>query len=250
VLLMGVDCGSTAIKAVIFDETGISLATASRRVAAICPAPGHVEQDMAQLWLSAAAAMREAVALCGRSPGQIGCIGVTAHGDGLNLADRSGAPHPTDASTAFTNPHTQAYDPDTLKLFDLQEIEGRRPSIFRRSRGDACADPTDLRTNRRRDKPGGRARRGRCGHAGFRGASRCDGQRRRVGQSWVLRPVGDSGNLQHQRSPVIDPCRGSQMGGARGPEAGTVDEHGDLPRVLGRRRSALASRSGPSSTRI
>jgi L-xylulokinase len=202
VLLMGVDCGSSAIKAAIFDEAGTTLATASRRAVTICPAPGHVEQDMAQLWLSAAAAMREAVALSGRSPGEIGGIGVTAHGDGLYLADRSGAPlgagiqsvdsrgfeivedwraaglleraealtaqrpypyaattllawikrhrpeqyraighvmfckdwvrfcltgvfatDPTDASTAFTNPHTQAYDPAILQLFDLSEIE-------------------------------------------------------------------------------------------------------------------------------
>jgi L-xylulokinase len=202
VLLMGVDCGSTAIKAAIFDETGIALAAASRRVAAIRPAPGHVEQDMTQLWLSAAAAMREAIERCGVPVKQIGCVGVTAHGDGLYLADRFAAPlgnaiqsvdsrgfeitqdwrlagyldraeeltaqrpypyaattllawikrhrpeqygaighvmfckdwlrycltgvfatDPTDASTAFTNPRTQTYDPLILKLFDLQEVE-------------------------------------------------------------------------------------------------------------------------------
>jgi L-xylulokinase len=208
VLLMGLDCGSTAIKAAIFDESGTTLATASRHVVPICPSPGHVEQDMAQLWASAAAAMREAVAQCGRSGSEIGCIGVTAHGDGLYLADRSGAPlgaaimsvdsrgfevveqwraaglleraealaaqrpypyaattllawikrhrpeqyraighvmfckdwlrycltgvfatDPTDASTAFTNPHTQVYDPSILELFDLQEIGPALPPI-------------------------------------------------------------------------------------------------------------------------
>src|SRR5579863_6957123 len=34
----------------------------------------------------------EVVALCSRPPGEISCIGVTGHGDGLYLADRSGAP--------------------------------------------------------------------------------------------------------------------------------------------------------------
>jgi len=207
VLLLGVDCGSTAMKAVIFEEGGRTLATASRPVIPIRPASGHVEQDMRQLWGSAAAAMREAVAQCGRAPGEIGCIGVTGHGDGLYLADRAGAPlggimsvdsrgfeiiedwraaglleraeeltaqrpypyaattllawikrhrpeqygaighvmfckdwlrycltgvfatDPTDASTAFTNPHTQVYDPGILELFDLEEIEPALPQI-------------------------------------------------------------------------------------------------------------------------
>jgi L-xylulokinase len=208
VLLMGVDCGSTAIKVAIFDENGIALAIANRRVVPICPAPGHVEQEMTRLWLSAAEAIREAIGRCAVSAMQIACIGVTGHGDGLYLADSSGAPlgnaiqsvdsrgfeitrewrnaghldraetltaqrpypyaattllawikrhrpeqysaighvmfckdwirycltgvfatDPTDASTAFTNPYTQAYDPDILELFDLQEIESALPPI-------------------------------------------------------------------------------------------------------------------------
>ena len=207
-LLMGVDCGSTAIKAAIFDETGATLAVASRKVVAICPAPGHVEQDLHQLWGSAAAAMREAIERSGHPPGEIGAIGVTAHGDGVYLADRTGAPlgngimsvdsrgfeivegwrsaglleraealtaqrpypyaattllawikrhrpeqyaaighvmfckdwvrycltgafatDPTEASTAFTNPHGQAYDPAILELFDLREVGSALPPI-------------------------------------------------------------------------------------------------------------------------
>jgi L-xylulokinase len=208
-MLMGVDCGSSAIKAAIFDETGSTLATATRRVAPTYPAPGQVEQDMTQLWGSAAAAMREAVSLCGRPAREIACIGVTAHGDGLYLADRTGAPlgngvqsvdsrgfeiieywratgvlarsqalsaqtpypyaaatllawikrhrpeqysaighvmfckdwirycltgvfatDPTEASTSFTNPHTQTYDPAILELFDLQQISTALPPIY------------------------------------------------------------------------------------------------------------------------
>ena len=207
-LLMGVDCGSTAIKAAVFDETGATLAVASRKVAAIHTAPGQVEQDLNQLWASAAAAMREAVERSGRPAGEIGAIGVTGHGDGVYLADRAGKPlgngimsvdsrgfeivedwrnaglleraealtaqrpypyaattllawlkrhqpnryaaighvlfckdwirycltgvfatDPTEASTAFTNPHSQAYDPAILALFDLREIEPALPPI-------------------------------------------------------------------------------------------------------------------------
>jgi L-xylulokinase len=208
VLLMGVDCGSTTIKAAIFDRNGATLAVASRNVRSISPKPGHVEQDMRELWASAAAAMREAIAASGHPSSAIVCIGVTGHGDGLYLADQAGAPlgngimsvdsrgleivnswraanlmgraealtaqrpfpyaattllawikrcepdryraighvmfckdwvryclsgvfatDPTEASTAFTNPHTQAYDPDILRLFDLGEIEAALPPI-------------------------------------------------------------------------------------------------------------------------
>jgi L-xylulokinase len=203
VLLMGVDCGNTAIKAAIFDEAGTTIAVAGRKTGVICPAPGHVEQDMNQLWASAAAAMREALHRSGRHPREIGAIGVTAHGDGVYLADRAGEPlgngilsvdsrafdvvegwrreerldraealiaqrpypyaatallawikrhcpeqyaaighvmfckdwvrarltgvfatDPTDASTAFTNPHNQAYEQRILELLDLKEIAG------------------------------------------------------------------------------------------------------------------------------
>ena len=36
---------------------------------------------------------------------------------------------PTEASTAFTNPHMQSYDPEILRLFDLAEIEAALPPI-------------------------------------------------------------------------------------------------------------------------
>ena len=208
-LLMGLDCGSTAIKAALFDEAGRTLSIATRRVAAICPAPGHVEQDMAALWRSAAAAIRQAIDRAGAPAGEIASIGVTAHGDGLYLADRNGDPlgngiqsvdgrgfeivsawsaaglldraetltgqrpypyaatallawikqrqperfaaighvlfakdwlrfcltgvfatDPTDASTAFTNPHSHSYDPAILALFGLGEVAAALPPIL------------------------------------------------------------------------------------------------------------------------
>ncbi len=207
-LLMGVDCGSTAIKAAIFDQRGATRAIASRRVRPIPPTPGQVEQDMGELWRSAAAAMREAIDASGAAPEAIACVGVTGHGDGLYLVDGASAPlgrgimsvdsrafeivadwraanlmeqaealsaqrpypyaatsllawikrhqperyraigrvlfckdwvryclsgvfatDPTEASTAFTNPRTQTYDPRILRLFDLAEIETALPPI-------------------------------------------------------------------------------------------------------------------------
>ena len=88
-MLLGLDCGSTAIKAVLFDGDGRTLAIGTRRTEPSQPAPGHVEQDMERLWALACAAIRDAQAA---APGPVDAIGVTGHGDGLYLLDRAGRP--------------------------------------------------------------------------------------------------------------------------------------------------------------
>ncbi|MFN4060776.1 MAG: FGGY-family carbohydrate kinase [Paracoccus hibiscisoli] len=91
-LILGLDNGLTVTKAVIFDDTGRVLATARRRVAQMMPRARHVERDMADLWRQTAAAVAEAIAACGRPAGDIVAVAATAHGDGLYLLDRAGAP--------------------------------------------------------------------------------------------------------------------------------------------------------------
>lgn len=88
--LLGVDSGSTATKAVIFDTAGRALATGSRRVEQRQPHARHVERDMNDTWLAACGAIRDAVAQMPEA--SITAVGVTGHGDGLYLADAAGAP--------------------------------------------------------------------------------------------------------------------------------------------------------------
>ena len=90
-LIMGLDIGLTVTKAVVFDCAGRPLAIARRRIPQNMPAPRHVERDMAALWSATAQAMAEAAAQSGQ-PDRIAAIGVTAHGDGLYLLDKDGAP--------------------------------------------------------------------------------------------------------------------------------------------------------------
>ena len=89
-MLLGLDCGSTAVKAVLFDADGRTLATGTRRTEPQQPAPRRVEHDMDRLWQLACAAIRDA--LDAAPPGQIDAVGVTGHGDGLYLLDRAGDP--------------------------------------------------------------------------------------------------------------------------------------------------------------
>ncbi|MGP9804083.1 FGGY-family carbohydrate kinase [Paracoccus sp. NSM] len=91
-LLLGIDNGLTVTKAVIFDASGRVLATARRRVAQSMPHPRHVERDMADLWRQTAAAIAEAIAASGQPASRIVAVAATAHGDGLYLLDRAGAP--------------------------------------------------------------------------------------------------------------------------------------------------------------
>ncbi len=90
--LVGIDNGLTVTKAVIFDVDGTELAVARRRVPQSIPQPRHVERDMDGLWSATAEAISEAVATCGRPPGDIAAVAATAHGDGLYLLDADRRP--------------------------------------------------------------------------------------------------------------------------------------------------------------
>jgi L-xylulokinase len=88
--LLGVDSGSTATKAVVFDACGHTIAVGSRRVEQRQPRVRHVERDMRETWDAACGAIRDAVSQV--PDGSIQAVGVTGHGDGLYLVDRAGEP--------------------------------------------------------------------------------------------------------------------------------------------------------------
>ena len=91
-LLIGIDAGTSVIKAVAFDLDGRQIGMASRRNSYTTRADGGVEQDMARTWADTAAVLR---ALSERVDGlasrAIG-LGVTGQGDGTWLIDAKGAP--------------------------------------------------------------------------------------------------------------------------------------------------------------
>ncbi|MCA8881460.1 MAG: carbohydrate kinase [Rhodobacteraceae bacterium] len=90
--LLGIDNGLTVTKAVVFDADGSQLAAARRRIPQLIPQPRHVERDMDGLWRATAEAIREAIARCGRSAGDIVAVAATAHGDGIYLLDENRRP--------------------------------------------------------------------------------------------------------------------------------------------------------------
>jgi L-xylulokinase len=90
--LLGLDSGSTATKAVLFDSAGHTVAVGSRRVPQRQPRERHVERDMDETWAAAREAIREVLARSQVPVDAIAAVGVTGHGDGVYLVDRAGAP--------------------------------------------------------------------------------------------------------------------------------------------------------------
>jgi len=80
--LLGLDVGSTVIKAVVFDRRGRVLASASRSVPLRRPQRGWVERDAEATWRAAGGAVREVAA--GRG---IAAVGVTGCGNGAVFVD-------------------------------------------------------------------------------------------------------------------------------------------------------------------
>lgn len=90
--VMGVDCGSTTAKSVIFAPNGRIVGIGQARVPQITQTPRQVERDMKECWRLVAETIREALADAGCSGSDIAGIGVTAHGDGVFLLDREAQP--------------------------------------------------------------------------------------------------------------------------------------------------------------
>lgn len=88
--ILGIDSGSTAVKAVFYADDGRALGGATRSSPREEPRPGRVERDPVQHWDVVVDAVRAARAEAGIPVGTRVAIGVAAHGDGLTLVDAAG----------------------------------------------------------------------------------------------------------------------------------------------------------------
>jgi L-xylulokinase len=90
--LMGIDNGLTVSKAAIFDLSGREVAVVGHKVDLIYPRPAWVERDMEVVWRTTAQAICGAVEKAGIDPRDIMGVGNSAHGNGIYLVDKAGAP--------------------------------------------------------------------------------------------------------------------------------------------------------------
>lgn len=86
-MLLGIDLGTSVVKATAFDVSGVCLGSASRKSVLKHLGEGRVEQDFEQLVLSVGEVVRQVVDETGCRPI---AIGITGQSDGLWLVDENG----------------------------------------------------------------------------------------------------------------------------------------------------------------
>ena len=84
--IVGLDIGSTVVKAAAFDSTGRLTACASRPVPVLRPRPSWTERDPEETWEAAAAVLRSVAARAGK----VAAVGLTGCGNGAVLVGRGG----------------------------------------------------------------------------------------------------------------------------------------------------------------
>lgn len=89
-LWIGLDVGTTAIKAAAFRPDGVSIAHAERPTTVLRPASGAAEQDINAVWETAAACLKDLAGKCDGAA--FSSLGICAQGDGFWPLDADGAP--------------------------------------------------------------------------------------------------------------------------------------------------------------
>lgn len=84
-MLIGVDAGTSVVKAVAFSDEGEALRVASRPTRIVTPAPGRAEQELEEVIAAVGEVVREVAG--GEA---VERLGITAQGDGLWLLDAEG----------------------------------------------------------------------------------------------------------------------------------------------------------------
>jgi xylulokinase len=89
-LLLGIDIGTTNIKAVLATANGRVVAQAQRGYPIYRPHPNHVEQDPEDWWQGTIAVTREVMGMATAVPEQIIGIGISGQGCAVTLIDYAG----------------------------------------------------------------------------------------------------------------------------------------------------------------
>lgn len=86
-MLIGVDAGTSVVKAVAFGDGGETLAVAARPMRTSSPRPGYAEQDLEDVIRAVGEVVRSVVKEAGGTPT---VLGLTGQGDGVWLLDAAG----------------------------------------------------------------------------------------------------------------------------------------------------------------
>ncbi|MGN0554522.1 MAG: FGGY family carbohydrate kinase, partial [Candidatus Fimenecus sp.] len=88
--VIGIDLGTSATKAVLFDEIGVKIASASAEYPMYQPQNGWAEQDPEDWWNAAVTVIGEMLTKSGVSPDEIVSLGISGQMHGLVMLDENG----------------------------------------------------------------------------------------------------------------------------------------------------------------
>lgn len=89
-LLLGLDVGTTSVKAGLFHVAGPQVAAAAREYRLSHPGPDRVEIDPEIWWTSAVAAVRDVLAMPGVDPTRVAALAVSSQGETVAAVDLDG----------------------------------------------------------------------------------------------------------------------------------------------------------------
>ena len=75
--VMGIDAGTTGVRALVFNERGHAVSTSYREIRSHYPKPQWMEQDPAEIWSSTRAVMTEALGRAAAVPSDVAALGIT-----------------------------------------------------------------------------------------------------------------------------------------------------------------------------
>ncbi|MDQ2803965.1 MAG: glycerol kinase GlpK [Pseudomonadota bacterium] len=84
-----IDQGTTSTRFIVFDHDGAIVASAQREHRQICPQPGWVEHDPAEIWAATQAVIAEALADAGLAPHDLAAVGLANQRETTLLWDRA-----------------------------------------------------------------------------------------------------------------------------------------------------------------
>jgi xylulokinase len=90
--LLGLDIGTTSVKAGVFDLSGTCLAAKHQDYKLVTPAPQRVELDPEHYWTSACGVIRQAMGEAGIAPEALLAMGVSSQGETTICVDGDGNP--------------------------------------------------------------------------------------------------------------------------------------------------------------
>lgn len=90
--ILGIDAGTSVIKAALFDRQGNEVSRGARNVPVHNPTPQQAEEDMHDVWEAASIAIQEALTGSGIDTDDILAVGLTGQGDGSWMIGSDGEP--------------------------------------------------------------------------------------------------------------------------------------------------------------